>query len=174
MSNVLVEANAKLAGERLSGAIKEIAVPVPPEIIAAWSKLGVPVPPSTIASWARSDIPIDPHAMMPRKKLAASLTAIGFRCSAATLACLASRGGGPPFAKWGALAVYEWADGIRWAQAKQTAKRTTAVEGHVLAERRKRDRAAIVRRDARNKVNRAAKRAAPAELQPAQENAART
>jgi hypothetical protein len=90
MSNILVEPNAKLAGERRPVAMKEFEVPVPTEIIVAWSKLGVPVPPSTIAWWARSDIPIDPHTMMPRKKLAAALTAIGFRCSPATLACLAS------------------------------------------------------------------------------------
>jgi hypothetical protein len=169
MSKTLTDTNAKLAGERLSAAFKEIDDPVPPEIIAAWSKSGVPVPPSTIASWARSDIiPIDPHAKMPRKKMAAALTAIGYRCSPATLASLASRGGGPVFAKWGPLAIYEWVDGIRWAQAKQTAKRAAAVECHVLAERLKRDRAVIVRRDARNKAARATKRAATADLHPAE------
>jgi hypothetical protein len=68
-------------------------------------------------------IPDDPDALLPRDKFAAALTAAGFPTSAKTLASKATRGGGPPFQKYGPRALYRWRTGLAWAQSRLTAPR---------------------------------------------------
>src|SRR5271154_2572912 len=48
-------------------------------------------------------IPDDPDTLLTRVGCAAALTAAGFPTSPKTLATKASRGGGPPFRRWGGL-----------------------------------------------------------------------
>lgn len=52
----------------------------------------------------------------------------GFPCTPATLATLASRGGGPPFTKFGPRALYRPRDLIAWAQGKLSSPRRSTSE----------------------------------------------
>ena len=63
-------------------------------------------------------IPDNPEALLTRDALAVALTASGFPVSAATLASKATRGGGPPFSKFGGRPLYQWGSGLAWAQAR--------------------------------------------------------
>jgi len=63
-------------------------------------------------------IPDDPEALLSRDKFAAALTEAGFPTSAKTLATKATRGGGPPFQKYGPRALYRWRTGLAWAQSR--------------------------------------------------------
>ena len=60
----------------------------------------------------------DPDTMLNRRATAAALTQAGYTTAAATLATLASRGGGPQFRKYGRIPLYRWADALAWAQAR--------------------------------------------------------
>jgi hypothetical protein len=117
MTDILTDPSAKLTNEQLS---------------ALFKKRGVSVSPETIAGWPEAGIPTDPSAMLSRKTLAAALTAVGYRTSATTLASLASRGGGPIYRLWGPYVVHEWGDGLKWAQARLSAKRANSAEGREL------------------------------------------
>lgn len=63
-------------------------------------------------------IPDDPNALLTRKAAAAVLNAAGYPVAEKTLATKATRGGGPPFAKFGPRALYRWSDALRWAQSR--------------------------------------------------------
>jgi hypothetical protein len=63
-------------------------------------------------------IPTDPETLLTRAALAEALTEAGFPVSRATLATKASRGGGPPFRKFGPRALYQWRLGLEWAKSK--------------------------------------------------------
>jgi hypothetical protein len=60
----------------------------------------------------------DPHALLTRDQAAAALTAAGFPVKAKTLATKATRGGGPPFQRFGPRPLYKWADALQWAQSR--------------------------------------------------------
>jgi hypothetical protein len=60
-------------------------------------------------------IPNDPQALLTRVQTAAALTQAGFPVSPATLSTKATRGGGPPYRKFGPRALYEWGTSLRWA-----------------------------------------------------------
>jgi hypothetical protein len=60
----------------------------------------------------------DPDAQFTREQLANELTKAGYPTTKATLATKASRGGGPPFRKWGQRPVYRWGDALAWAQSR--------------------------------------------------------
>ena len=64
---------------------------------------------------------IDPQARLNRRQSSAALSARGFPVAEATLATLASRGGGPRFSKFGPRCVYVWADLINWAESRLSA-----------------------------------------------------
>ena len=53
---------------------------------------------------------IDPDALLNRTQAATALTDAGYPTSAATLATLASRGGGPEYSRFGAHALYRWSN----------------------------------------------------------------
>jgi hypothetical protein len=63
-------------------------------------------------------IPSEPNRRLDRKTLALTLTAAGFPISHATLATLASRGGGPAFQRWGKKPLYSWGAALEWAEGR--------------------------------------------------------
>jgi len=65
---------------------------------------------------------------LDRKAAAAFLAGAGFPCSPATLATLATRGGGPPFVKFGQRPLYQEEDLLVWAQGKLTSPRRSTSE----------------------------------------------
>jgi hypothetical protein len=65
-----------------------------------------------------STIPDDPDALLTRKVTAEALTAAGFPVRAATLATKASRGGGPPFRRFGRVPLYPWGTSLGWATSR--------------------------------------------------------
>jgi hypothetical protein len=68
-----------------------------------------------------SMIPDNPEVRLTRNAIAAALTEAGFPIRPATLATMASRGGGPPFQRFGSRPLYRWADALQWAQARLSA-----------------------------------------------------
>jgi len=50
----------------------------------------------------------------------------------ATLATMATRGGGPPFHKFGAHVLYRWGDALAWAQSRLSAPRRNTSEGDAM------------------------------------------
>ena len=63
-------------------------------------------------------VPDDPDTRLTRYAAAAALSEAGFPVSPATLATKATRGGGPPFQKFGPRPLYRWGDAIQWARTK--------------------------------------------------------
>lgn len=63
-------------------------------------------------------VPHDPNALLTRERAASALTALGYTISPKTLAGMATRGGGPPYVRFGRRALYRWADVLDWARAK--------------------------------------------------------
>lgn len=61
---------------------------------------------------------LDPHAKLTRSATASALTSAGFPISAATLATKATRGGGPPFQRFGRVPLYSWGDALAWARSR--------------------------------------------------------
>jgi hypothetical protein len=76
-------------------------------------------------------IPEHPDVRLTRRKTADRLTEAGFPVTEATLATKASRGGGPPFQKFGTRALYSWADALLWAQQRLSEPRCSTSEGDV-------------------------------------------
>jgi hypothetical protein len=63
-------------------------------------------------------IPTDPNIRLTRVAAADALTTAGFPVSPATLATKATRGGGPPFQRFGRVPLYRWDDLLDWAQSR--------------------------------------------------------
>jgi hypothetical protein len=66
-------------------------------------------------------IPETSDALLTRRQTAEALTEAGFPVKAKTLATKATRGGGPPFSKFGLRALYRWDDALSWARRRLTA-----------------------------------------------------
>jgi hypothetical protein len=60
----------------------------------------------------------DDNALLTRDQTAAALTAAGFPTSSKTLATKATRGGGPPFQRYGPRCLYKWGNSLRWAHSR--------------------------------------------------------
>jgi hypothetical protein len=73
-------------------------------------------------------IPTDPETLLTRDATAAALTESGFPVASTTLATKATRGGGPPFQKFGTRPLYRWADALEWAQSKLSPVVTSTAE----------------------------------------------
>jgi hypothetical protein len=73
-------------------------------------------------------VPDNADALLTRRKLADALTEAGYPTSATTLATKATRGGGPPFRKFGPRPLYQWGDALEWAKARLGPKVTRTVE----------------------------------------------
>jgi hypothetical protein len=63
-------------------------------------------------------VPNDPATLLTREAAAAALTAAGFPVKSKTLATKATRGGGPPFRRFGTKPLYEWGDLLDWARSR--------------------------------------------------------
>jgi hypothetical protein len=77
-------------------------------------------------------VPQDPDTLLGRRETAHALTAAGYRTSPATLATKASRGGGPPFRRWGRKPLYRWGDTLQWAWSRLGPPIRSTSEGDVL------------------------------------------
>lgn len=73
--------------------------------------------------------PKNPNALLTRDQAAAALTAAGFPVRSKTLATKATRGGGPPYRRFGPRVLYRWADLIIWAGSRLSEPRHTTSEG---------------------------------------------
>jgi hypothetical protein len=78
-----------------------------------------------------SIIPDNPDALLLRVPTAAALTAAGYPVKPKTLATKATRGGGPPYRRFGQRALYRWGDALAWAQDRLSAPRGNTSEEHV-------------------------------------------
>ena len=61
---------------------------------------------------------ISDEALLTRNATAAVLTDAGYPTSPATLATKATRGGGPPFRRFGPRPLYRWGDALLWARSR--------------------------------------------------------
>src|SRR5262245_28299220 len=75
-----------------------------------------------------SPVPDNPDALLRREHTAEALTASGFPTKAKTLATKASRGGGPPYRKYGPWPLYRWGDSLAWAQSRLSEPRCNTSE----------------------------------------------
>jgi hypothetical protein len=78
-----------------------------------------------------TNIPENLDALLTRDRLAEALTEAGYPTKAKTLATKASRGGGPPYRKFGPRAIYTWAHALEWARGRLTEPRRSTSEGDV-------------------------------------------
>lgn len=69
-----------------------------------------------------------PHGLLRRPAAAKALTAAGYPIATATLATMATRGGGPPYDIFGRVARYSWSELIAWAEARRKPHRQMAAE----------------------------------------------
>jgi hypothetical protein len=76
----------------------------------------------------KQTIPDNPDTLLTRDATAAALTAEGYPTASTTLATKATRGGGPPFHRFGPRALYRWGDALEWARAKLTPPRRSTSE----------------------------------------------
>jgi hypothetical protein len=63
-------------------------------------------------------VPDNPDALLVRDATAEALTEAGYPVKPKTLATKASRGGGPPFRRFGRVPLYRWGDALEWARAQ--------------------------------------------------------
>jgi hypothetical protein len=75
-----------------------------------------------------SSIPENRSALLSRERTAAALNEAGFPIKAKTLATKASRGGGPPFHRWGRTPLYPWGSSLAWAQDRLSKPRCNSAE----------------------------------------------
>src|SRR6185312_13824342 len=73
-------------------------------------------------------VPTNLNALLTRRQTADALTAIGCRISPATLASMATRGGGPPYSKWGQKPLHRWSDVLSWAASRLGPPRRSSAE----------------------------------------------
>ena len=64
---------------------------------------------------------LTPDAMLTRDKGASALSDIGYPVTKATLATLATRGGGPPYRRFGKRVLYRFRDLTDWAEGRLSA-----------------------------------------------------
>jgi hypothetical protein len=82
-------------------------------------------------------IPTTADALLTRTQAAESLKASGYPTEPATLATLASRGGGPRFRKFGQRVLYKWGDLVAWAEGRLSAPRSSSSEADDRTPRQK-------------------------------------
>jgi hypothetical protein len=72
--------------------------------------------------------PAHPDTLLLREQAADALTQRGYKTSKATLATLATRGGGPTFVKYGPRPLYRLGDLLAWAESRLTTPRHSTSE----------------------------------------------
>ena len=81
-----------------------------------------------------SSIPTNPDALLMRGQTSEALKESGFPIEPSTLATKATRGGGPPFHKFGARVLYRWSETLAWAQSRLSAPRRNTSEGDAIGQ----------------------------------------
>jgi hypothetical protein len=81
-------------------------------------------------------IPENPDTLLRRAQTAEALTEAGFPTSPATLATLATRGGGPPYQLYGRVPVYRWGNSLAWAEGRLSRLVHSTAEAEVAGEHR--------------------------------------
>jgi hypothetical protein len=61
---------------------------------------------------------LKPDSALRTNALAEALTQKGYPTAPATLATKRSRGGGPPYRRWGRIPIYTWGEALEWAQSR--------------------------------------------------------
>lgn len=61
-----------------------------------------------------------PDTLLRRRALAEALTGAGYPVTESTLATKATRGGGPPFRRFGMIPLYRWGDALDWAHGRMS------------------------------------------------------
>jgi hypothetical protein len=74
---------------------------------------------------------LDSETRLRRKPLSTALTEEGYPVSAAALETFASRGGGPPYEKFGKYTLYPWGRALEWARRRRSPLAVTATEHRV-------------------------------------------
>jgi hypothetical protein len=77
----------------------------------------------------------NPDALLTRERTAQALTEAGFPIKAKTLATKATRGGGPPYHKFGPRALYRWSDALAWAERRLGSARCSTSEQDAAGEK---------------------------------------
>ena len=78
-------------------------------------------------------IPDTLDSLLTRERTAAALTEAGFPVKAKTLATKATRGGGPPYRKFGLRVLYRWGDALAWAEGRLTSPNCSTSEQDAAA-----------------------------------------
>jgi hypothetical protein len=82
---------------------------------------------------------IDAERRLSRKEAAEFLTSLGYKTAQATLAKLASVGGGPVFESFGRKPLYKTADLLNWAQARSSGPRRSTSDNREVPARNSQD-----------------------------------
>jgi hypothetical protein len=88
------------------------------------------IPPPDLRAWLDS-LTLDTQLTRPEASVA--LKAKGFDVSPATLASLATRGGGPRYRVFMGTARYRWGDLLPWAEARSTHRGGQSASGRIAA-----------------------------------------
>ena len=67
-----------------------------------------------------TNIPNELDALLTRKSTSVALSNAGFPVAEATLATMATRGGGPPYRLFGRKPIYRWGDALEWATGRMS------------------------------------------------------
>lgn len=76
-------------------------------------------------------IPTDLDTRLKRREAASALTTAGYPISPATLATVASRGGGPVYRCFGRTVIYRWGDLLQRAEKRMTEPRRSTSESDI-------------------------------------------
>ncbi len=72
-------------------------------------------------------VDINPEMLLTRDKAATALGERGYPVTKPALATLATRGGGPPYRRFGRRVLYRWGDLLSWAEEHcSTPRRSTS------------------------------------------------
>jgi hypothetical protein len=69
-----------------------------------------------------------PDALLRRRAISEALVAAGFPVRPATLATMASRGGGPPYRRFGRIPLYHLSEALAWAESRLSPPRGSSSE----------------------------------------------
>jgi hypothetical protein len=75
-----------------------------------------------------SAIPNDGEALLTRRQVAAALTEAGYPVAVSTLSTMATRGGSPPFHRFGRRILYRWGAALKWAEARLSGPASSTAE----------------------------------------------
>jgi hypothetical protein len=74
----------------------------------------------------------DLNTLLTRDQTAKALTEAGYPVKPATLATKATRGGGPPYRRFGSRPLYRWGDALAWARSRLGTPCSSSSEVEVL------------------------------------------